>query len=247
MWDQGGVAPRIRPSMTPTFSIVVPVYNEASFIPTAMPLLLAELDGLGIEYELLLVENGSTDDTADAARSFSSESVKVVSLGVANYGMAMHEGFKQSRGDWVVNFDIDYFSAEFLSKVATIEGADIVIASKRDPESQDRRPFIRRLATGVFNLMLRGILNSRVSDTHGMKAFRKQVIAELNDKVVSRQDLFDTELVIRAERANYTIKEVPVIVEEMRTARSSLVKRVPRTVIGLFRIRRLLADQSDGG
>ncbi len=228
--------------MAPTFSVVVPVYNEADFIPTALPMLVAEMETLDVPYEILIVENGSNDGTADVARSIASESVLVLSLSRPDYGSAMHHGFSKATGDWVVNFDIDYFSARFLNKVLGIGDADLVIASKRDPESEDRRPLMRRLATRVFNLLLRGILNSGVSDTHGMKAFRKELITDLNDTVVSRQDLFDTELVIRAERAGYKIVEVPVVIEEMRTARSSLIKRVPRTVRGLFRIRKRLND-----
>lgn len=228
--------------MSPIFSVVVPVYNEAAFIPTALPGLIAEMESLKQTYEVLIVENGSTDGTAEAARTHGNEYVKVLSLTSPDYGAAMHRGFSESVGDWIVNFDIDYFSAEFLQKVNDMQAFDIVIASKRDPDSQDRRSFIRRLATRVFNLMLRGILNSKVSDTHGMKAFRNKVIDDLNDQVVSREDLFDTELVIRAERAGYSLVEVPVIVEEIRTARSSLIKRVPRTVVGLFRIRRLLSE-----
>lgn len=227
--------------MSPTFSVVVPVYNEAAFIPTALPSLIAEMESLETPYEVLIVENGSTDGTAEAARAHGNEHVKVLALTDPDYGEAMHRGFSGAVGQWIVNFDIDYFSAEFLRKVADMEEFDIVIASKRDPDSQDRRSFMRRLATRVFNLMLRGILDSKVSDTHGMKAFRNELIDDLNDQVVSRQDLFDTELVIRAERAGYSIAEVPVIVEEMRTARSSLIKRVPRTVAGLFTIRRLLS------
>lgn len=76
-----------------------------------------------------------------------------------------------------------------------------------------------------------------------MKAFRRALVSDINHQVVSRQDLFDTELVIRAERAGYSITEVPVVVEEIRLARSSLIKRVPRTIRGLFRIRKFLRDE----
>ena len=80
-------------------------------------------------------------------------------------------GFLAAEGSWVVNFDIDYFSADFLKRVIALDEVDLVIASKRDPDSEDRRPLLRRVATWVFNLLLRSILDSRVSDTHGMKAF----------------------------------------------------------------------------
>jgi glycosyltransferase involved in cell wall biosynthesis len=231
--------------MRPFFSIVVPVYNEAAFLPQALPRLIAELDGLTVPYELTIAENGSTDGTADIARSLAGDApVKVMSLATPDYGAAMREGFLDATGDWVVNFDIDYFSADFLRRVMEAgDDVDLVIGSKRDPDSEDRRPPLRRLATVVFNLLLRTILDSKVSDTHGMKAFRHDVIARVGPAVNSTKDLFDTELVIRAERAGFRIAEVPVVVEEIRQAKSSLVKRVPRTVKGLLRIRGELARE----
>lgn len=226
----------------PTFSIVIPVYNEADFVLVGLTRLISELDAAALDYQILIMENGSTDATADIARSLAGAAgVEVYELAMADYGAAMREGFLRAGGDWVVNFDIDYFSASFLHQVLErAETADLVIASKRDPASDDRRSLLRRTATGVFNLLLRMMFASSVSDTHGMKAFRRQLVMDVVPDVVSRQDLFDTELVIRAERAGYRIAEVPVVVEEMRPARS-LIKRVPRTLKGLWRIRQILA------
>jgi glycosyltransferase involved in cell wall biosynthesis len=231
--------------MRPTFSIVVPVYNEAEFIPQAVPALIEQMETVDEPYRIIIVENGSTDSTAKVARQVAAgHPVTVLSLDAADYGAAMRRGFLEADGDWVVNFDIDYFSADFLKRVLALDDVDLVIASKRDPGSEDRRSLLRRVATWVFNLLLRTILDSKVSDTHGMKAFRDELVSTVTPSVLSRQDLFDTELVIRAERAGYRIEEVPVVVEEMRVARSSLVKRVPRTIKGLLRIRRTLANES---
>jgi glycosyltransferase involved in cell wall biosynthesis len=231
--------------MRPTFSIVVPVYNEAEFIPQAVPALIEQMETIDEPYRIIIVENGSTDSTAKVARHVAAgHPVTVLSLDAADYGAAMRRGFLEADGDWVVNFDIDYFSADFLKRVLALDDVDLVIASKRDPGSEDRRSLLRRVATWVFNLLLRTILDSKVSDTHGMKAFRDELVSTVTPSVLSRQDLFDTELVIRAERAGYRIEEVPVVVEEMRVARSSLVIRVPRTIKGLLRIRRTLADES---
>ncbi|MGD2042546.1 MAG: glycosyltransferase family 2 protein [Acidimicrobiia bacterium] len=228
--------------MPPSLSIVVPVYNEADFIPRALPKLIATVEEVGAPYTILIVENGSSDGTADAARAERGDAnVVVESLPSADYGAAMRHGFLAAKGDWVVNFDIDYFSAAFLHQLLSQpENVDLVIGSKRDPGSEDRRPLIRRIATRVFNLMLTVILGSKVSDTHGMKGFRRELVADVAPHVVSTKDLFDTELVVRAERAGYSIVEVPVVVEEMRTARSSLIRRAPRTIVGLIRMRRLL-------
>lgn len=229
--------------MTSTLAIVVPVYNEADFIPTALPSLISAMDEVDVPYNVLLVENGSSDGTAEVARLVAANAaVRVISRPEPDYGAAMRQGFLEAEGTWVVNFDIDYFSAEFLRSVLSQpDDVDLVIASKRDPASDDRRSPLRRAATFVFNLLLRTILSSSVSDTHGMKGFRSALIADLTPQVVSTQDLFDTELVIRAERAGYTIVEVPVTVEELRTAKSSLIKRAPRTVLGLLKIRRVLS------
>lgn len=228
--------------MAETLSLVIPVYNEADYIPIALPLLVTAVEETGAPYQILIVENGSTDGTAAVTRELAAGlAVEVISLERADYGAAMRAGFLAAEGEWVVNLDIDYFSAEFLRRVLEQPpSVDLVIGSKRDPSSRDRRPLIRRLATRVFNLLLRFILGSEVTDTHGMKGFRRALIDDLVPHVESTRDLFDTELVVRAERAGYRIVEVPVQVVEMRTARSSLLKRVPRTILGLIRIRRLL-------
>jgi glycosyltransferase involved in cell wall biosynthesis len=228
--------------MSPSLTIVVPVYNEADFVPVAIPKLVAEVESVGVPYTIHVVENGSSDGTADVAKKAAGDAnVIVSSLPSADYGAAMRHGFLEADSDWVINFDIDYFSADFLRRVIDQpDDVDLVIASKRDPNSEDRRPPIRRIATLVFNMLLTLILRSRVSDTHGMKAFRSSLVSDIGPQVVSTEDLFDTELVVRAERAGYRIVEVPVVVEEIRAARSSLVKRAPRTIAGLFRMRRVL-------
>jgi len=89
----------------------------------------------------------------------------------------------------------------------------------------------------VFNSILRLLFRSSVSDTHGMKLIRREVVDSVLPLVGSTKDLFDTELVLRAERDGYRIAELPVVVEEQRAARSSYLKRVPRTLLGLAKIR----------
>lgn len=200
---------------------------------------------LSMEPELLLVENGSTDATGAIALQWCERlraegwKSEVIQLADADYGAAMRAGFEQASGDWVINFDIDYFSGAFVGSVVD-ETADIVIASKRAPDSTDNRSGLRRAGTYGFNLLLRSLLNSAVSDTHGIKAFRQNVLTDMLPTVESREDLFDTELVIRSERAGFTIREVPIVVEERRQARTPFLRRVPRTIVGIVKLRQSL-------
>jgi glycosyltransferase involved in cell wall biosynthesis len=224
-------------------SVVIPVYNEAGFLPDALERLYAELEQVDATVDVILAENGSTDDTAELGHRLSEKypRLRVLELPEPDYGGAMREGFLAATGDWVVNSDIDYFSGSFMASVVTVAAdADVVLASKRDPESEDRRSPVRRLATWTFNKVLRFMLGSKVSDTHGIKALRREVIKDVASDVISRQDLFDTELVIRAERQGWRIKELPIVVEEQRVAKSNLLTRVPRTLRGVWRIRRAL-------
>lgn len=226
-------------------TVVVPVHNEADFIPVGLPRLIGAVMAVEPDAEILVVENGSHDGTAEQARLAAAGSAEVVELEAADYGEALYAGMCRAKGDWVITFDIDYFSEAFLRDLRLLrDDADVVIASKRDPGSHDRRPFVRRLATLGFNVLLTTVLRSSVTDTHGIKAFRMSVTAPVVAVVGSRQDLFDTELVVRLERAGARIVEVPVVVEELRPARSSLLRRVPRTVAGLWRIRAVLASES---
>lgn len=224
----------------PTISVVVPIHNEADYLEAALGRLLVEIAGCGADCEVILAENGSTDDTAALAQRLAARepSVSTLSLDEPDYGAAMRAGFARAAGEWAVNFDIDYFSGQFLRDGLDLaDRADIVLASKRAPGADDRRDLLRRAGTLVFNLLLKALFGTGVSDTHGMKLVRTRVISEIAPTVVSNLDLFDTELVIRAERAGFRIAEVPVTVEEQRGARSSFLSRVPRTLRGLARIR----------
>jgi hypothetical protein len=75
-----------------------------------------------------------------------------------------------------------------------------------------------------------------------MKLVRRTVVTDITPDVISTTDLFDTELVVRAERAGYRILELPAHVEELRETNSNIVKRVPRTLRGVWAIRGSLRD-----
>src|SRR5262249_26361022 len=150
-------------------------------------------------------------------------------------------GLLASTGEAVVNFDADYFDLDFLdaavTRVLAPGGPAIVVGSKRAAGATDNRAPLRKVATWVFSTILRVVFRLSVSDTHGMKAMNRALVDPIARVCFSGQDLFDTELILRVERAGMRVAEIPVSVHELRPARSSFLSRVPRTLRGLCKLR----------
>ena len=98
-----------------------------------------------------------------------------------------------------------------------------------------------------FTTILRVLFDPRMDDTHGMKALRREVVQKYAPQTVMRQDIFDTELIIRARRGRVKVAAIPVTVEEKRKARSSIVRRIPRTMRALLRLRLILWKERNAG
>jgi hypothetical protein len=167
--------------------------------------------------------------------------VRVEHRDEANYGRALRAGLLAARGEAVVNFDADYFDLDFLdaavAKVLAPDGPAIVVGSKRAVGATDTRAPLRKVATWVFSAILRVLFGLKVSDTHGMKAMRRSAVHDFAEQCFSGQDLFDTELILRVERARLGTGEIAVTCHELRPARSSFLSRVPRTLRGLCKLR----------
>ncbi len=229
----------------PSLSIVLPAHNEAALLPDTLGHLSRELSARQLSYELLVVENGSTDETAEVASQLSEEisSVTLVRLPEADYGEALRTGFLLARGAIVVNFDVDYYDVAFLeaaSDLLSSGSAAIVVASKRAKRSEDRRPLARRVLTAGFAICMRRLLGLKVSDAHGIKAFNRSALLPLVQETRSGGGLFDVEVACRAERAGLEIAELPVTVGEVRPARSSVLRRSVEGLLGLLKLRWVL-------
>jgi glycosyltransferase involved in cell wall biosynthesis len=223
-------------------SVVMPAHDEAAFIGTAVREVAEGMRSRG-PFEIVVVENGSTDDTAEVAKALAEDipELRVLSLGAPDYGRALRMGFLAAEGEIAAFFDVDYFDLGFLDRaVALIEAPDgpaIVVGSKRGEGALDTRPWPRRMVTLVFSTILKVGFGLSVSDTHGMKVLRRQPLIALAERCRFGTDLFDTELILRAERAGLKSGEVPVIVQELRPSRSSIAKRIPRTMANLVKLR----------
>ncbi|HXF56272.1 MAG TPA: glycosyltransferase family 2 protein [Actinomycetota bacterium] len=222
-----------------SLSVVIPVHNEEGILGETVKRITSGLGQLGLEaWEVILCENGSTDRTREVAEELArtQPGVRTLVSAAPDYGAAMRAGFQAAAGDAVVNFDADYYDLDFVRRALAAD-AHIVVAGKGVPGAEDTRRLSRRLVSRGFSWLVRRVLRVRVAETHGMKVFRREAIAPILPLVRATKDLFDTELLVRAERAGLRIAILPVRTVELRRSRTAILSRVPRTLWGLLRIR----------
>jgi glycosyltransferase involved in cell wall biosynthesis len=225
----------------PTASIVIPCYNEESLLEEAVREMVAKLEDVDWTYEIIIAENGSSDRTLEIARELSEEfpQLKAMKSPEPDYGLALRLGIKMAQGTYVLCDEIDICDVDFQQRAMDIlqpGGADMVVGSKRHKDAQDERPLGRRAATMIINMMLRVSLGFKGTDTHGLKAFHREKILAVVDQCIVNKDLFASELVIRAERGEFRVVEIPVTIIEKRKPSINLVRRVPNVLKNLARL-----------
>jgi len=233
--------------MINNFSVVIPVFNEEEIFLDSAKEIYNICKQVDQPFEIIFSENGSSDNTVNLIENFidDKDSCFMISNEIANYGLALKNGFKNAKNDLIISFDIDYFSDKFLDQSLKLSHEfAAIVASKRMSESEDERTIVRKLATSTFVFILKILFQTSLSDTHGMKAIRRVNIEKEIDNVISTQDIFDTELLIRIEKSGFKIQEVPTKVNEMRPSVSVIFKRIPRTLKSLLKLRYQLFKES---
>ncbi len=222
------------------FSIVIPIYNEEDILEESLNNIISICERTDVDYEIIISENGSTDNTKNLAIKFEQSNSKIVLIESdnPNYGEALKRGFLKCKNEIIISFDIDYYSENFLKECLCLEEEYAgLIASKRLNNSEDGRRLIRKLATNLFVYLLKFLFKTKLSDTHGMKAIKKSFVNDHINLVSSTQDLFDTELLLRIEKSGEKFKEVPAKINEIRPSVSLIYKRIPRTLKSLFKLK----------
>jgi glycosyltransferase involved in cell wall biosynthesis len=223
------------PERAPRVSVVIPVYNEELLVREAALELAGKLEARGIDFELILAENGSRDRTVEVLASLAREHPRIRYLqgDRPNYGRALRAGILEARGTYVVCDEIDLCDVHFHERALALleEGrADMVVGSKRAPGSEDRRPAYRRLATYCHNRLLQLALGFQGTDTHGPKAFVRARIADTAQRCLVDRDVFASELVLRASQEGKRVMEIPIALEERRPPSIALLRRVPQVL-----------------
>jgi hypothetical protein len=226
----------------PDVSVVIPIYNEEGILRGSVLELREKLRPFGFSYELLLCENGSRDRTVEIGKELEAEHagvVRMLSVGEPNYGLAMKTGILAARGKIVICDEIDLCDTEFYARaLALLERTDteLVVGSKAMVGSKDERPFVRRMGTQVYNGLLRAVCHYRGTDTHGLKAFKREALVETAKRCMLDRDVFASEFVIRAHREKKKVVEIPFAVHEKRPPSIRLFKRVPHVLKSVARL-----------
>jgi dolichyl-phosphate beta-glucosyltransferase len=220
-------------------SVVIPAYNEAARLPSYLQQTIAYLDRRGDRYEVLVVDDGSSDGTAEIVREISGSTA-----GVGVYtlpknrgkGHAVRVGMRRTRGHVRLIADAD--GATPIAELPRLEaalhrGADVAIGSRalRDDSVVRQTQLHRRVAGGVFNLIVRCIGVKNITDTQcGFKLFRGEVADDLFGAARTDGFGFDVEVLLLAQRKGYRIIEVPVNWEDQPGSKVRVVNDGVRMV-----------------
>jgi dolichyl-phosphate beta-glucosyltransferase len=203
----------------PTYSIVLPAYNEHERIAATLEKIFAHANQRGWQLEVIVVNDGSTDDTAQIVGQFASQNPALRLLenpGNRGKGYSVRNGMLQARGDIVLFSDADLSSpiAEADKLFAAIQqGADIAIGSRwlKSELQIKRQPLYRQLFGRIFNFALRFVLGLDFKDTQcGFKAFTRNAAQKVFPLQRIERWGFDPELLYLARKCDLTVAEVPV-------------------------------------
>ena len=199
-------------------SVVFPAYNEADALEAAVEKVIRALNEFTQSYEIIIAEDGSTDGTAKLATALAEKYSFVKHIHGEKRlgrGAALKNAFKQSSGEVLVYMDLDLATdvkhLRSLVDAVECEGYDFATGSRLLSESKVKRSGTRHLASRTYNFMVRALLGSEVKDHQcGFKAFRREPLLQLLDEVGANHWFWDTEILVRAYRRGYKIKEIPV-------------------------------------
>jgi hypothetical protein len=144
-----------------------------------------------------------------------------------------------ARGELVLADEIDLCDTDFHRRAIELlraDRADLVVGSKLIGGAEDERPFFRHAASLLYTGMLRALLGFRGTDTHGLKGFRRSLLAPVAEACLVDKDVFASELVIRAYRNSLRVVEIPTRVMEKRPPTINLMKRVPNVLKSIAKL-----------
>lgn len=233
-----------RRTLEGRLSLVVPAHNEELNLGRVLPAAVAVLSELADEYEVVLVDDGSTDATVAVARGSVPEGrLRVVTHPhQSGYGITVADGLRAARGDWVAFMDGDgQFAPDDLRKLAALAGGADLVAGWRRRRAD---PWHRSVVSHTFNLLVRILYGVPYRDVDcGFKLMRREVLVAASP-IMARSALLNTELYFKARRSGLRIAQVGLTHHPRTAGVRSGGRLIPilRAVRELFRLRLRLAQ-----
>jgi dolichyl-phosphate beta-glucosyltransferase len=203
--------------LEPTYSIVIPAYNEGARLGATLEKILAYVRARGWDAEVIVVNDGSRDNTADIVLSAKDPALRLLeNPGNRGKGYSVRNGMLNARGGIVLFSDADLSSPidEAPKLFQALEaGADIAIGSRwlRAETQTQRQPLHRQIFGRIFNLMLRITLGLKFKDTQcGFKAFKQPAVQAIFPLQKIERWGFDPETLFLARKFNFKVQEIPV-------------------------------------
>jgi dolichyl-phosphate beta-glucosyltransferase len=199
-------------------SVIVPAYNEEKRLSASLPVILEYLAAQPYTWEVIVVDDGSSDRTSEVAAAIAGEHPVRIVRNNPNQGKgaSIRRGMLEATGEWRLFSDADLSTPiEELGKFwqFTAEGYDVVIGSRALPESElaVRQPASRELAGRVFNAAVQTLLVRGLLDTQcGFKLFSARAAQAIFPQQSLKGFAFDVEILMLARKLGFRIKEAPV-------------------------------------
>jgi dolichyl-phosphate beta-glucosyltransferase len=240
-----GVAPNTTDRLL-GYSIIIPAYNESARVGATLEKVLAYVDKVGWDAEIIVVDDGSRDNTVEIIRGYAAKNPRLRLLqnpGNRGKGYSVRNGMLHAQGELLLFSDADLSAPiEEADKLfgAIAGGADIAIGSRwlrRDLQTQ-RQPFYRQIFGRVFNLLLRITLGLTYKDTQcGFKAFTRDAAEKIFPLQKIERWGFDPELLYLARKLNFRVAEVPVEWAHSEGTRISPLRDGTRMFVEMLKIR----------
>jgi glycosyltransferase involved in cell wall biosynthesis len=191
-------------------SVVMPAYNESLRISESMLETIKTFNEFGCSWELLVMDDGSTDDTF----------VKKYPFNIGK-GRAIKKSLHYLSGDYVVFLDADMdlhpIQVQALFDIMRLDNADIVIGSKLHPNSIVSYPASRRIMSWVYYFLVKTLFNLPCHDTQtGLKLFKTEVLRKVFPRILVKRFAFDLEVLVNAHHLGYRITEAPIVLINRR-------------------------------
>jgi len=199
-------------------SVVFPAYNEVDFLAPAIEKTTQTLNQFTDSYEIIIAEDGSRDGTAERAEELAQKYPYVKHIHRdqrLGRGTALKNAFRQSSGKVIVYMDLDLATdlraLKPLVEAITLEGYDFSTGSRLLPQSKVDRTLRRNISSKSYNFLVRHMLGSKLRDHQcGFKGFKREEVLQLLDEVEATHWFWDTEILVRAQKHGFKVKEIAV-------------------------------------